>query len=111
GRTGSWFAFHQSGITPDVVTLAKGIGGGLPLGACIGFGAAANLLQPGQHATTFGGNPVCAAAGLAVLNTIAADGLLDHTAALGKENASGIEQLHHPLVAGVPGVGLMPSVA
>lgn len=107
GRTGTWFAFQQAGITPDVFTLAKGLGGGLPLGATIGVGAAADLLKPGQHGTTFGGNPVCCAAGLAVLRTIARDNLTDHVSALGKDIASRIEQLHHPLVSGVRGAGLL----
>jgi acetylornithine/N-succinyldiaminopimelate aminotransferase len=107
GRLGSWFAFQQEGITPDVITLAKGLGGGLPLGACIGVGAAAELLRPGQHGTTFGGNPVACAAGLAVLRTIAADGLCEHAAAMGKEIAAGIERLGHPLIAGVRGTGLL----
>ncbi|KAA2256395.1 acetylornithine transaminase [Solihabitans fulvus] len=107
GRLGTWFAFQQAGIMPDVITLAKGLGGGLPLGACIGVGAAADLLHPGQHGTTFGGNPVCCAAGLAVLRTIAEDGLCDHAAALGKEIATGVEDLHHPLVSGVRGTGLL----
>jgi acetylornithine/N-succinyldiaminopimelate aminotransferase len=107
GRLGSWFAFQQEGITPDVITLAKGLGGGLPLGACIGVGAAADLLRPGQHGTTFGGNPVACAAGLAVLRTIAADGLCEHAAAMGKEIAAGIERLGHPLIAGVRGTGLL----
>ncbi|GDY30973.1 acetylornithine transaminase [Gandjariella thermophila] len=111
GRTGTWFAFQQAGITPDVVTLAKGMGAGLPLGACIGLGRAGELLQPGQHGTTFGGNPVCCAAGLAVLRTIAADGLADHAAALGKEIASGVAELRHPLVAGVRGAGLLLGIA
>lgn len=111
GRLGSWFAFQQAGITPDVITLAKGLGGGLPLGAVIGVGAAGDLLQPGQHGTTFGGNPVASAAGLAVIRTIAADGLLDNTAALGKYLANGIEELHHPLVAGVRGAGLLLGIA
>lgn len=88
---------------PDVITLAKGLGGGLPLGAVIGVGAAADLLKPGQHGTTFGGNPVCCAAGLAVLRTIADDNLLDHVSALGKDIAAGVEALDHPLVAGVRG--------
>ncbi len=110
GRVGTWFAFQQAGIVPDVITLAKGIGGGLPLGATIGFGAAADLFQPGHHGTTFGGNPVCCAAALAVLDTIAADGLLEHTAAVGKEIATGIEALGHPLVAGVRGAGLLLGV-
>lgn len=111
GRLGSWFAFQQAGITPDVITLAKGLGGGLPLGAVIGVGAAGDLLQPGQHGTTFGGNPVASAAGLAVIRTIAADGLLDNTAALGKYLANGIEELHHPLVADVRGAGLLLGIA
>jgi acetylornithine/N-succinyldiaminopimelate aminotransferase len=104
GRLGSWFAFQQAGITPDVVTLAKGLGGGLPLGAVL---AAADLLHPGQHGTTFGGNPVCAAAGLAVLRTIASDGLVEHAGVLGKEIARGVEALDHPLVSGVRGAGLL----
>lgn len=111
GRLGSWFAFQQAGITPDVVTLAKGLGGGLPIGAVIGVGAAGDLMSPGQHGTTFGGNPVACAAGLAVIRTIAADGLLEHTAALGKDLANGIEELRHPLVAGVRGTGLLLGVA
>ncbi|WP_431876076.1 acetylornithine transaminase [Amycolatopsis sacchari] len=111
GRTGTWFAFQRAGITPDVFTLAKGLGGGLPLGATIGVGAAGDLLQPGQHGTTFGGNPVCCAAGLAVLRTIARDNLNDHVSALGKDIANGIEELHHPLVGGVRGAGLLLGIA
>ncbi len=103
GRLGSWFAFQRAGIVPDVVTLAKGLGGGLPLGACVGIGAAAGLLQPGQHGTTFGGNPVCCAAGLAVLRTIAAERLCEHAAELGKEIASGVEELGLSLI----GTGLL----
>ncbi|KMS84486.1 acetylornithine transaminase [Prauserella rugosa] len=110
GRLGSWFGFQQAGITPDIVTLAKGLGGGLPLGACLAFGAAAELFEPGQHGTTFGGNPVCCAAGLAVLDTIASDGLLDRVAALGKELTSGIEGLEHALVDGVRGAGVLLGV-
>ncbi|ACU39272.1 acetylornithine transaminase [Actinosynnema pretiosum subsp. pretiosum] len=110
GRLGSWFAFHQAGIVPDVVTLAKGLGGGLPLGACIAIGPAKDLFQPGQHGTTFGGNPVCCAAALAVLDTIAADGLLEHASSVGKEIAAGVEALNHPLVAGVRGAGLLLGV-
>ncbi len=72
GRTGHWFEYQaHEGVEPDVVTLAKGLGGGLPLGATVAFGRAAELLQPGQHGTTFGGNPVACAAGLAVLDTLA----------------------------------------
>ncbi|GAA3006990.1 acetylornithine transaminase [Actinokineospora diospyrosa] len=111
GRLGSWFAFQQAGITPDIFTLAKGLGGGLPLGACVAVGAAANLFAAGHHGTTFGGNAVCAAAGLAVLRTIAADGILEHVAALGKDITAGIEELDHPLIAGVRGNGLLLGVA
>ncbi|HEY0637687.1 MAG TPA: acetylornithine transaminase [Pseudonocardiaceae bacterium] len=107
GRTGTWFAHQQAGVTPDVVTLAKGLGGGLPIGACVGLGPAATLLRPGDHGTTFGGNPVCCAAALAVLDTIAADGLVEHAAALGKDLAAGIEELGHPLVDHVRGAGLL----
>ncbi len=110
GRTGSWFAHQRVGITPDVVTLAKGLGGGMPIGACIGIGRAGELLEPGQHGTTFGGNPVCCAAALAVLATIEADGLLAHTEAVGKEIAAGIEAVGHPLVDHVSGAGLLIGV-
>ncbi|MCE3555871.1 acetylornithine transaminase [Pseudonocardia sp. RS11V-5] len=106
GRTGAWFAHRATGVVPDVVTLAKGLGGGLPIGACIGIGAAASLLEPGQHGTTFGGNPVSCAAALAVLSTIDNDGLLEHVDRLGKEIRAGIEALGHPLVTDVSGAGL-----
>ena len=107
GRTGTWFAHQSLGVTPDVVTLAKGLGGGLPIGACIGIGPAAHLLQPGQHGTTLGGNPVCCAAAQAVLSTIASDGLLDHAARLGKEIAAGIAAISHPLVGSISEAGLL----
>ncbi|EHY88210.1 acetylornithine transaminase [Saccharomonospora azurea] len=110
GRLGTWFAFQRAGIQPDVVTLAKGLGGGLPLGACLAFGEAATLFEPGQHGTTFGGNPVCCAAGLAVLDTIEGNGLLEHTTALGKELSAGVARLDHPLVSAVRGVGLLLGV-
>ncbi|WP_405809471.1 acetylornithine transaminase [Streptomyces sp. NBC_00210] len=108
GRTGHWFE-HQAhqGVEPDVVTLAKGLGGGLPIGATIAFGAAAELLKPGQHGTTFGGNPVACAAGLAVLDTLAAGGTLDEVKRLGEKIRDGIESLHHPLVSHVRGAGLL----
>ncbi|KAA0925634.1 MULTISPECIES: acetylornithine transaminase [unclassified Rhodococcus (in: high G+C Gram-positive bacteria)] len=110
GRTG-WFYAHQSvGIVPDVITLAKGLGGGLPIGACIGIGAAGELLHPGKHGTTFGGNPVCAAAALAVLRTIADEDLLSHADSIGKTIAHSIENLDHPLVSHVRGSGLLLGV-
>lgn len=74
-RTGTWFAYQHEGLEPDVVTLAKGLGGGMPIGAAIAFGAAGDLLGPGSHGTTFGGNPVCAAAALAVLDVATDDDL------------------------------------
>jgi acetylornithine/N-succinyldiaminopimelate aminotransferase len=110
GRIGRWFAHQAAGVVPDVVTLAKGLGGGLPIGACIGIGAAGELLEPGQHGTTFGGNPVSCAAALAVLRTIADDGLLEHATLVGKELAAGIEELGHPLVREVSGAGLLVGI-
>ncbi|MDQ1647068.1 MAG: acetylornithine/N-succinyldiaminopimelate aminotransferase [Cryptosporangiaceae bacterium] len=110
GRTGTWFAHQADGVAPDVVTLAKGLGGGLPLGACLAFGEAANLLGPGSHGSTFGGNPVCCAAALAVLDTIASDGLLARAKHLGDRLRTGIEALGHPAIAGVRGAGLLLGV-
>jgi acetylornithine/N-succinyldiaminopimelate aminotransferase len=107
GRTGHWFAHQAEGVEPDVVTLAKGLGGGLPLGATIGFGEAGELLGPGSHASTFGGNPVSCAAALAVLGTIASEGLLDHVKRIGERLRRGVEALDHPLVSGVRGAGLL----
>ncbi|MER5946100.1 acetylornithine transaminase [Streptomyces sp. NPDC001904] len=108
GRTGHWFAYQaEEGVDPDVVTLAKGIGGGLPLGVTVAFGETAKLLNPGQHGTTFGGNPAVCAAGLAVLDTIAAEGLLDNTKRVGERLTAGIESLGHPLVGRVRGAGLL----
>jgi acetylornithine aminotransferase len=107
GRTGEWFECLAQGVQPDVVTLAKGLGAGLPIGACVAFGPAAGLFTPGAHGTTFGGNPVACAAALAVLDTIAADGLLDHVKRQGEKLRSGIEALHHPLVDHVRGSGLL----
>ncbi len=110
GRTGAWFAHQTAGVDPDVLTLAKGLGGGLPVSACLAFGDAATLLQPGMHGTTFGGNPVSCAAALAVLDTIESDGLLERAASLGKTLSAGITALGHPLVAQVRGAGLMLGV-
>ncbi|WP_404815834.1 acetylornithine transaminase [Streptomyces thermolineatus] len=110
GRTGHWFAHQALGIEPDVVTLAKGLGGGLPVGATVAFGEAAGLLTPGQHGSTFGGNPVVCAAALAVLDTIAADGLLEHVKRTGERLRQGIEALGHPLVDHVRGAGLLLGV-
>ncbi len=108
GRTGHWFEhLAHDGIEPDVVTLAKGLGGGLPLGATVAFGAAAELFKPGHHGTTFGGNPVACAAGIAVVDTIAAEGLLENTKRAGEKLRGGIEALGHRLVGHVRGAGLL----
>jgi acetylornithine aminotransferase len=107
GRTGHWFAHQAEGVEPDVMTLAKGLGGGLPIGACLAFGPAADLLGPGSHGSTFGGNPVSCAAALAVLGTISSEGLLDHVKRVGERLRRGIEALDHPLVSHVRGAGLL----
>ncbi|MEV6650521.1 acetylornithine transaminase [Streptomyces sp. NPDC051219] len=112
GRTGHWFGYQaHEGAEPDIVTLAKGLGGGLPIGATVVFGPAAEWLRPGQHGTTFGGNPVACAAGLAVLDTLAADGILDQVKRTGEKLRTGIESVGgrngHPLVSHVRGAGLL----
>ncbi|MEV6561835.1 acetylornithine transaminase [Nocardia sp. NPDC051756] len=107
GRTGKFYAHQAVGIVPDVITLAKGLGGGLPIGAVLATGRAAELLTPGLHGTTFGGNPVCAAAALAVLRTIDDEGLLAYVESVGKRLADGIELLEHPLIEHVRGAGLL----
>ncbi|WP_106431224.1 acetylornithine transaminase [Streptomyces sulphureus] len=106
GRTGQWFACQAQGVEPDVITLAKGLGGGLPIGATLAFGEAAELLTAGQHGSTFGGNPVSCAAGLAVLDTLDG-GLLDEVKRLGSRLAEGLTQLAHPLLDHVRGRGLL----
>ena len=84
GRTGKWFAYQSEGITPDIITLAKGLGGGLPLGATMGLGKAGQLLQAGSHGSTFGGSPTSCAAALAAINVIKKEGLLGTVEALGE---------------------------
>ncbi len=110
GRTGAFFAHQHDGITPDIVTLAKGLGGGLPIGACLAVGTTADLLTPGLHGSTFGGNPVCTAAALAVLKVLADDDLIDRADVLGKALSHGIESLGHPLVDHVRGRGLLQGI-
>ncbi|MER5196564.1 acetylornithine transaminase [Streptomyces sp. NPDC002755] len=108
GRTGHWFEYQaHEGVLPDVVTLAKGLGGGLPLGATIAFGRAAELLRPGHHGTTFGGNPVACAAGLAVLDTVENEGLLENVKRQSERLRTGIEGAGHPLIDYVRGAGLL----
>ncbi len=110
GRTGHWFAHQAEGVLPDVLTLAKGLGGGLPIGACVGFGRYATAFAKGDHGSTFGGNPVACAAALAVLDTIETDGLLAAAAELGGLLAEEITSVDSPLVAEVRGAGLWRGV-
>jgi len=105
GRTGRWFAHQKTGVTPDIVTVAKGLGGGIPIGACIGVGETGDLFQPGNHGTTFGGNPVASAAALAVIRTIEADDLLEHVSTLGQKLRDGLAA--DARVAEVRGEGLL----
>lgn len=111
GRTGQWFASLAEGVRPDIITLAKGLGGGLPIGACLGIGAAGEIFAPGDHASTFGGNPVACAAALAVLDTIADEHLLDNVKRVGEHLAEGIAGIDSPLIAGIRGSGLWRGVA
>jgi acetylornithine aminotransferase len=110
GRTGSWFACTAEGVRPDVLTLAKGLGGGMPIGACLGVGAAGDLFAPGDHGSTFGGNPVSCAAALAVLDTIEKDGLLDQVKRVGAHLGDALDALTSPLVTGNRGTGLWRGV-
>ena len=110
GRTGTFFAHSHDGVTPDIVTLAKGLAGGLPIGACLAVGSAAELMTPGMHGSTFGGNPVCAAAACAVLRVLTEENLMGNADALGKSLQHGIESLNHPLVDYVRGRGLLRGV-
>jgi acetylornithine aminotransferase len=104
GRCGDWLASASSGVRPDVVTLAKGLGGGIPIGATLAWGDAATLLGPGNHGTTFGGNPVAAAAALAVLETIEKEGLLENATRVGALLREGLVD---PRVREVRGRGLL----
>ncbi|MBZ0072378.1 MAG: acetylornithine transaminase [Thiohalobacteraceae bacterium] len=112
GRTGRWLAYQHTDIVPDVVTLAKGLGNGVPIGACLARGAAAEVFEPGNHASTFGGNPLACSAALAVLRTIETDGLVARAAALGERLQTGLQARLHdtPGVLAVRGFGLMLAV-
>ena len=100
GRTGTWFGFQHSGVMPDVMALAKGLGSGMPIGACLARGAAADVFQPGNHGSTFGGNPLACAAALATLEAIEEEKLLDNARVRGEAIRSGLRQA----LAGVHGV-------
>jgi acetylornithine aminotransferase len=105
GRTGDWFGYEYSGIKPDVITLAKGLGGGLPLGAMIALGDSAELFQPGDHGSTFGGNPVATAAALAVIETIESKKLLKRVGDVGVELMADLALIEG--VKSVRGAGLL----
>jgi acetylornithine aminotransferase len=105
GRTGDWFGYEYSGITPDVITLAKGLGGGLPLGAMIAIGDSADLFKPGEHGSTFGGNPITTAAGLAVIKTIEKQNLLKKVRKQGQRLIQELALI--PGVSQVRGSGLL----
>ncbi len=107
GRTGDWFAHTREGIVPDVMTLAKGLGGGLPIGACVAWGRAARLFGPGSHGSTFGGNPVSCAAALAVLDAIESDSLLVRAGSLHERLSAELVDRSHGLVESVRGRGLL----
>ena len=107
GRTGHWFAHQADGLQPDLITLAKALGGGLPLGATLAFGDAADLMTAGAHGSTFGGNPIAAAAALAVLDTIRDEGLLERAKELEQRFTAGIEGLGHAGVDGIRGRGAL----
>jgi acetylornithine aminotransferase len=111
GRTGEWFGFSHEGITPDAITLAKGIGGGFPIGALVTFGGASSLFTPGSHGSTFGGNPLGTAVANAVLTEIEDSGLVENAAARGSQLRAVIEGIGSPLVTGVRGRGLLIGIA
>lgn len=106
GRTGSWFASTGAGITPDIMTLAKGLAGGLPIGAVLVTGDAVDALHPGDHGTTFGGNPISCAAALAVIDTIEREQLLDHVQTMTTLLMNELGSMTHPLIDHARGSGL-----
>lgn len=110
GRCGSWLVHVDEGVTADIITVAKGLGNGFPVGACIATETASRLLGPGSHGSTFGGNPVAAIAGLAVIAVIERDDLLAHAKILGEHLETAIMGLDHRLIAGVRGRGLLQAV-
>lgn len=111
GRTGAWFGFQHAGITPDAITVAKGIGGGFPIGGLVTFGRASELYQKGMHGSTFGGNPLATAVANAVLGEIERAGLVENAARRGEQLRDRVLGLGSPLVRGVRGRGLLIGVA
>jgi acetylornithine aminotransferase len=110
GRTGAWFSFQRSGIVPDAIAVAKGIAGGVPIGALVTFGAASELFQKGQHGSTFGGNPLATSAANAVLGEIERAGLIENAVVRGQQIRDGILAAASPLVGEVRGAGLLIGV-
>ena len=112
GRTGAWFAHRHAGITPDVMTLAKALGNGVPIGACLARGAAADLFSPGQHGSTFGGNPLACRVACAVLDIMERDGIAQRAALLGERLLAGLRLAlgGHQGVQAIRGLGLMAGI-
>lgn len=111
GRTGAWFAHQLEGVVPDAMTVAKGLGGGVPIGALVTFGpATTGLLTAGQHGSTFGGNPLACSAALAVIAAIESEGLMEHAVRAGDFLAEAVGDLKHPMIAAVRGAGLLRAV-
>jgi len=109
GRTGTWFGFQRSGVIPDVMALAKGLGSGMPIGACLARGVAADVFQPGNHGSTFGGNPLACAAALATLDAIESENLLDNARVRGEAIRAGLRAALNGLhgVVDIRGEGMM----
>ncbi|MBF6623342.1 MAG: aspartate aminotransferase family protein [Pseudomonas stutzeri] len=112
GRTGAWFGYQHAGIAPDVLTLAKALGNGFPIGACLARGQAADLFSPGQHGSTFGGNPLACRVACSVLDIMARDNLPARAAVLGDRLLAGLQQAlgDHPDVIAIRGQGLMAGI-
>ncbi|MBU1190073.1 MAG: acetylornithine transaminase [Gammaproteobacteria bacterium] len=112
GRTGRWFAFQHSDIQPDVMTLAKGLGNGVPIGACLARGAAAEVFEPGNHGSTFGGNPLACSAALAVVHTVEKEGLVARAEQLGQRMRGGFhaQLIDHAGIVAIRGIGLMLAI-
>jgi acetylornithine aminotransferase len=112
GRTGEWFACQHSQVAPDVMTLAKALGNGAPIGACLARGTAAELFQPGSHGSTYGGNPLVCAAALAVIDTFEQEQLVTRAARLGERMLAGLQQAlaDRPGVVDIRGLGMMLAV-
>lgn len=112
GRTGTWFGFQHAGIEPDVITLAKALGNGFPIGACLARGKAAELFSPGHHASTFGGNPLACRVGCTVVDIMQRDQLPQRAAVLGQRLLAALQLAlgGHPEVVSVRGLGLMVGI-